>query len=62
MPTITVRLLAGRTEEQKRDFTDRVREAAVETLGARAEKVKVEFHDEEPRQTPGLTSRPDIKH
>ena len=48
MPHITVRLLAGRSDEQKREFTEHVRSAAVEILKARPEKVKVEFEDVPP--------------
>jgi len=49
MPTITVRLLAGRTAEQKKEFTDRVRQLAIEVLAARPEVVRVEFEDVQPR-------------
>ena len=48
MPTITVRLLSGRTEEQKARFTALVRDAAVEVLGARAGAVRVEYQEDAP--------------
>lgn len=41
MPYVTVKMLEGRTEEQKRALVEKVTEAVVETTGATAEKVTV---------------------
>ncbi len=41
MPYVTVKMLEGRTEEQKRALVEKVTEAVVETTGATTEKVTV---------------------
>lgn len=41
MPIVTVKMLEGRTDEQKRALCERVTEAVAETTGAPAEKVSV---------------------
>ena len=41
MPYVTVQMLEGRSDEQKRALCERVTEAVVETTGAPAEKVVV---------------------
>ncbi len=41
MPYVTVKMLEGRTEEQKRALVEKVTEAVVETTGATREKVTV---------------------
>jgi len=41
MPFVTVELLPGRTEEQKKALVEKVTEAVVETTGASKEKVFV---------------------
>ncbi|OLP66843.1 2-hydroxymuconate tautomerase [Bacillus pumilus] len=41
MPIITVQMLEGRTDEQKRALVEKVTDAVVETTGANAEKVSV---------------------
>ncbi len=41
MPYVTVKLLEGRTEEQKRLLVEKVTEAVVETANVPAEKVVV---------------------
>ncbi|WP_338471077.1 2-hydroxymuconate tautomerase [Niallia sp. XMNu-256] len=41
MPYVTVKMLEGRTVEQKRALVEKVTEAVVETTGATREKVTV---------------------
>ncbi|MGG6446359.1 2-hydroxymuconate tautomerase [Pseudobacillus badius] len=41
MPYVTVKMLEGRTEEQKKALAERVTAAVAETTGAPAEKVVV---------------------
>ncbi|MEC4585992.1 2-hydroxymuconate tautomerase [Bacillus safensis] len=41
MPIVTVQMLEGRTDEQKRALVEKVTDAVVETTGAEAEKVSV---------------------
>ncbi len=41
MPYVTVKMLEGRTDEQKRVLVEKVTEAVVETTGATKEKVTV---------------------
>ncbi|AKO94823.1 MULTISPECIES: 2-hydroxymuconate tautomerase [Priestia] len=41
MPYVTVKMLEGRTDEQKRALVEKVTEAVVETTGASKEKVAV---------------------
>ncbi|WP_226036259.1 2-hydroxymuconate tautomerase [Aquibacillus saliphilus] len=41
MPYITVEMIEGRTDEQKRALVEKVTEAVVETTGAPKEKVVV---------------------
>ena len=41
MPYVTVKMLEGRTDEQKRALCEKVTEAVAETTGAPAEKVVV---------------------
>ncbi|MFJ5964254.1 MULTISPECIES: 2-hydroxymuconate tautomerase [unclassified Bacillus (in: firmicutes)] len=41
MPIVTVQMLEGRTDEQKRALVEKVTAAVVETTGAGAEKVSV---------------------
>lgn len=41
MPYVTVKMLEGRTEEQKRALCEKVTEAVAETTGAPAEKIVV---------------------
>ncbi|WP_428910137.1 2-hydroxymuconate tautomerase [Niallia sp. Krafla_26] len=41
MPYVTVKMLEGRTEEQKRALVEKVTQAVVETTGATSEKVTV---------------------
>ncbi|MNH72595.1 2-hydroxymuconate tautomerase [compost metagenome] len=45
MPFITVKILEGKTREQKREFIKRVTEAAGETMGIPADKVFIFFED-----------------
>ncbi|EOR24102.1 4-oxalocrotonate tautomerase [Cytobacillus oceanisediminis] len=47
MPYVTVKMLEGRTEEQKRNLVEKVTDAVVETTGASKEKVVV-FIEEMP--------------
>lgn len=39
MPIITVQMLEGRTDEQKKALVEKVTDAVIETTGAEAEKV-----------------------
>ena len=48
MPIITVKMLEGRTEEQKRALVEKVTEAVSETAGAPKEKIVV-FIEEMPK-------------
>lgn len=48
MPYVTVKMLEGRTEEQKRALCEKVTEAVAETTGAPAENVVV-FIEEMPK-------------
>ena len=41
MPIVTVKMLEGRTDEQKRALCERVTEAVAETTGAPAQNVSV---------------------
>ena len=41
MPYVTVKMLEGRTEEQKKALVEKVTDAVVETTGASKEKVTV---------------------
>ena len=41
MPYVTVKMLEGRTEEQKRALCEKVTEAVAETTGAPAENIVV---------------------
>lgn len=41
MPYVTVKMIEGRTDEQKRALCEKVTEAVAETTGAPAEKVVV---------------------
>ena len=41
MPYVTVKMLKGRTEEQKKALVEKVTDAVVETTGASKEKVTV---------------------
>jgi 4-oxalocrotonate tautomerase len=41
MPYVTVKMLEGRTDEQKRALVDKVTQAVVETTGATKDKVTV---------------------
>ena len=48
MPYVTVKMLEGRSEEQKRNLVEKVTDAVVETTGATKEKVVV-FIEEMPK-------------
>ncbi|MED3881356.1 2-hydroxymuconate tautomerase [Priestia megaterium] len=41
MPVVTVKMLEGRTDEQKRALVEKVTDAVVETTGAAPEKVSI---------------------
>lgn len=41
MPYVTVKMLSGRTDEQKKALVEKVTEAVVETTGASKDKVVV---------------------
>lgn len=48
MPYVTVKMLEGRTEEQKRNLVEKVTDAVAETAGAPVENVVV-FIEEMPK-------------
>ncbi|MBB5174127.1 2-hydroxymuconate tautomerase [Texcoconibacillus texcoconensis] len=41
MPIVTVKMLEGRTDEQKKQLVEKVTDAVTETTGASAERVSV---------------------
>ncbi len=41
MPVVTVKMLEGRTDDQKRALVEKVTDAVVETTGASPEKVSI---------------------
>lgn len=41
MPVVTVKMLEGRTDDQKRALVEKVTDAIVETTGAAPEKVSI---------------------
>lgn len=43
MPIITVELRRGRSLDQRREFAKRVTDAAVDTLDAKRERVRIRF-------------------
>lgn len=45
MPFITVKMLEGKTKEQKRQLIERMTEVACETLGVEASKVFIFIED-----------------
>ncbi|GGM32892.1 2-hydroxymuconate tautomerase [Paraliobacillus quinghaiensis] len=45
MPYVTVKMLEGRTDEQKKALVEKVTDAVVETTGASKEKVVVFIED-----------------
>ena len=45
MPTIRVELLEGRTPEQKKNLTQALTKAVVDTLGSKPESVDILFFD-----------------
>ena len=45
MPTISVRLLSGRTAYQKAQFANEVTKAAIAILGADKHAISIEFHE-----------------
>ncbi|MBM7540848.1 2-hydroxymuconate tautomerase [Amphibacillus cookii] len=45
MPYVTVKMLEGRTDQQKKDLVEKVTDAVVETTGANREKVVVFIED-----------------
>lgn len=49
MPIVTVKLLEGRTDEQKRALVEKVTAAIVETANAPAERVHVIIEDMSPQ-------------
>lgn len=56
MPYVTVKMLEGRTDEQKRALCEKVTEAVVETTGAPAENVVV-FIEEMPKNHYGVAGK-----
>lgn len=53
MPYVTVKMLAGRTDEQKKALIEKVTDVVSETTGAPAEKIVV-FIDEMTKDNYGL--------
>ena len=45
MPIVNIKIVEGRTVEQKRALAKKVTEALVETIGARAEAVTISIED-----------------
>ena len=45
MPIVDVKLVEGRSEEQKREMAKKITDTLVEDGGAKAEAVTVIFHD-----------------
>ena len=45
MPIVTVKLLEGRTDEQKKALVERVTEAVVETVNVKPEAVTIVIED-----------------
>lgn len=61
MPLIQTTILKGRSIEQKREFFSRVTQVAVETLGVKAEQVRVVINEVEPEHwCIGGTSKADL--
>lgn len=56
MPYVTVKMLEGRTDEQKRALCEKVTEAVAETTGAPAENVVV-FIEEMPKNHYGVAGK-----
>ena len=56
MPYVTVKMLEGRTEEQKRNLCEKVTEVVAETTGAPAENVVV-FIEEMPKNHYAVTGK-----
>lgn len=56
MPYVTVKMLEGRTDDQKRALVEKVTEAVVETTGAPSEKVTV-FIEEMTKNNYGLAGK-----
>ncbi|GEL09075.1 2-hydroxymuconate tautomerase [Salisediminibacterium halotolerans] len=48
MPIVNVKMLEGRTDEQKRDLVKKVTDAVTESTGAPAERVSVVIDEMEP--------------
>ena len=48
MPIVTVKMLEGRTDEQKRALVEKVTDAVVETIDARREAVSVVIEEMSP--------------
>ncbi|MDF2558235.1 MAG: 4-oxalocrotonate tautomerase [Bacillales bacterium] len=56
MPYVTVKMLAGRTDEQKKALIEKVTDVVSETTGAPAEKIVV-FIDEMTKDNYGLAGK-----
>ncbi|MGG7619429.1 2-hydroxymuconate tautomerase [Bacillus coreaensis] len=56
MPYVTVKMLEGRTDDQKKALVEKVTAAVVETTGAPAEKVVV-FIDEMTKNNYGIAGK-----
>lgn len=48
MPIVTVKILEGRTDEQKRALVEKVTDAVVETIDARREAVSIVIEEMSP--------------
>ncbi|CAM3770100.1 2-hydroxymuconate tautomerase [Alkalicoccus chagannorensis] len=49
MPIVTVKMLEGRTDEQKRELVEKMTEAVTSTTGADAERVSVVIEEMQPQ-------------
>ena len=48
MPIVTVQLLEGRTDDQKRNLIEKVTDAVAETTGAAPEKISIIIEEMKP--------------
>ncbi|KMJ55027.1 2-hydroxymuconate tautomerase [Alkalihalophilus sp. As8PL] len=58
MPIVTVQLLEGRTDDQKRALVERVTDAVSETTGAPAERISVVIDEMKPTNFAVAGKRP----
>jgi 4-oxalocrotonate tautomerase len=61
MPHVIVKLLSGRSEEQKHRLADAITKDVMTVLGAGEESVSVAFEDVAPQEWTEKVYRPDIQ-